>query len=58
MTSLEKFVFVDSRDGDIVSTAEKRLTLAYEGLTDLPRNLIEDYAGFVEILDLSHNKIS
>jgi hypothetical protein len=58
MTSLDKFVFVDNRDGNIVSTAEKRLTLAYEGLTDVPRNLIEDYGGFVEILDLSHNKIA
>ncbi|CAG7731919.1 unnamed protein product [Allacma fusca] len=58
MTSLEKYVFIDVRDGNIVSTAEKRLTLAYEGLTDMPRNLIEDYGNFIEILDLSHNKLA
>ena len=59
MTSLEKFVFVEARDGNIVNTEEKRLTLAYEGLTDgIPRNIIEDYGSFIEILDLSHNKLA
>jgi hypothetical protein len=58
MTSLEKLIFVDVRDGNIVSTEEKTLTLAYENLSDMPRSLIDDYGSIVEILDLSHNKIS
>ena len=60
MTSLEKFVFADvqEREGNIVSTEEKRLILAYENLIEMPRNLVEDYGQIIEILDLSHNKFS
>jgi len=58
MTSLEKLVFVDVREGNIVSTEDKTLTLAYENLHDMPQSLIEDYGQVIEILDLSHNKFS
>jgi len=60
MTSLEKFVFADvqEREGNIVSTEEKRLILAYENLIEMPWNLMEDYGQIVEILDLSHNKFT
>lgn len=46
------------RSGDIVSTEERRLTLAYEGLIHPPVNLLSDYGPIIEILDLSHNSIS
>lgn len=60
MTSLEKYVFADvqEREGNIVSTQEKRLILAYENLIEMPRNLVEDYGHVIEILDLSHNKLT
>ncbi|ODN02772.1 Leucine-rich repeat-containing protein C10orf11 [Orchesella cincta] len=57
-TTFDKLLYMDIREGNIVSTEEKRLTLAYEGLTDVPKNLIQDYGGIVEILDLSHNKLT
>lgn len=46
------------RSGTIVSTEEKRLTLAYEGLIRLPTHLLADYGPIIEVLDLSHNSIS
>lgn len=59
MTSVDKILSeINFREGNIVSTEEKRLTLAYEGLTEVPHNLLLDYAAILEILDLSHNKIS
>jgi hypothetical protein len=59
MTEIEKDSCVfDIREGDIVSTEDKRLTLAYEGLTEVPRNLFIDYGPILEILDLSHNLLT
>ncbi|CAL8142267.1 unnamed protein product [Orchesella dallaii] len=57
-TTFDKLLYMDIREGNIVSTEEKRLTLAYEGLTDVPKNLIQDYGSIVEILDLSNNKLT
>lgn len=56
-TAFDKLLYTDIRDGNIVSTEEKRLTLAYEGLTEVPCNLTTDYGDIVEILDLSYNKL-
>lgn len=58
MTSFDKLLYMDIREGNIVSTEEKRLTLAYEGLVDVPKSLVQDYGEIVEILDLSHNKLT
>ncbi len=58
ISCFDKRTYMDIRDGNIVSTEEKRLTLAYEGIVDLPSNLVNDYGEVVEILDLSYNKLA
>lgn len=58
MTTFDKLLYTDIREGNIINTEEKRLTLAYEGITDVPPALIRDYGDIVEILDLSYNKLT
>ncbi|GAB6029215.1 hypothetical protein CHUAL_004984 [Chamberlinius hualienensis] len=41
-----------------VSTREKKLVLAYHHLTTVPDDVIIRYGDWLEILDLSHNKIT
>ncbi len=49
---------ISLRSGNIVSTEERRLNLAYENLLYPPTNLFSNYGPIIEVLDLSHNSIS
>lgn len=57
MSSLSKLVFIDHRDNETTCMTEtdKRLTLAYEDLDDIPSNLVYSFGRFVHTLDISHN---
>lgn len=47
----------DGRSELLIGQAQNSLSLAYRGLTEIPRELTSGLAS-VEVLDLSHNDIS
>lgn len=58
MTSLEVCILQNEfLEEERVSVNEKKLIMAYEELSEIPQNITDKYASWIEILDISHNRI-
>ena len=58
MTSLEVCILQNEfLEEERVSVDEKKLIMAYEELSEIPQDIIDKYASWIEIIDISHNRI-